>query len=132
FLRALAGATGAGEAGAVAPGTVILVDGYEHLAPLDAWLRQRFLPGLPASCLVVTAGREPPAAAWQIEAEWATLARTAALRNLEPDAAKAYLRRRKVAKAQHDAVLSFTYGHPLALSLVADVLARTGDAAVFD
>src|SRR5437763_12834739 len=40
---------------ALPDGTVLLVDGYEQLGPIDGWLRQAFLPELPDDCVVVLA-----------------------------------------------------------------------------
>ena len=51
-------------------GTVLLVDGYEQLGAIDGWLRQDFVPSLPAEDVVVLAGREPPAAAWRTDPGW--------------------------------------------------------------
>jgi hypothetical protein len=104
------------------PRSVILVDTCENLAPLDAWLRDVFLPELPETTLTVMAGRNPPAPAWQADPGWQTLIRTIPLRNLSPDEGREYLLRRGVPAEQHAQVLSFTHSHPLALSLVADVL----------
>jgi hypothetical protein len=53
------------------------------------------------------------------------------LRNLRPSESRAYLGARGVPAAQHPAALSFTYGHPLALSLVADVASAGGDPTGF-
>ncbi len=103
---------------------VILIDTYETLAPLDAWLRDVFLPQLPEHVLVVLAGRQPPALAWRADPGWQTLIRTLPLRNLSPDEGRAYLATRAVPDDQHRAVLAFTHGHPLALSLVADGFAQ--------
>jgi hypothetical protein len=100
---------------------VILIDTYETLAPLDGWLREFFLPQLPENTLVVLAGRNPPAQAWRADPGWQTLIRTLALRNLSPDESRAYLSKRAIPPEQHATVLGFTHGHPLALSLVADV-----------
>jgi hypothetical protein len=100
----------------------LLIDTYETLAPLDNWLRDTFLPQLPENTLVILAGRNPPAAGWQTDPGWQSLVRTLPLRNLSPDESRTYLLRRQVPVAQHAAVLGFTHGHPLALSLVADVL----------
>jgi AAA ATPase-like protein len=134
FEAALAGAmgvspgSGAAEAMAARGGRhVILVDTYELLRPLDAWLRQELLPQLPESTITVLAGREPPAPAWR--EEWQSLVRTLHLRNLDPDDARDYLARRGVDPARFHAVLEATHGHPLALTLVADVLEqRAGQA----
>ena len=73
---------------------------------------------------MVLAGREPPAAAWRSEAAWRELLRVVALRNLGPEESRAYLGAAGVPKALHEPVLAFTHGHPLALSLVVDVLAQ--------
>ncbi|MBI4672094.1 MAG: AAA family ATPase [Chloroflexi bacterium] len=99
---------------------VILVDTYELLSPLENWLREEFFPDLPENTLVVVAGREPPAAAWHSDPGWQTLMRAVSLRNLSPEEGRAYLKQRQVPEAQLRAILDFTHGHPLALSLVAD------------
>jgi AAA ATPase domain len=109
------------------PRGVLMVDTYETLGPLDAWLREALLPELPGGHLVVLAGRDPPAAGWLADAGWRDLARVVPLRNLRPEESLAYLSARGVPATQHAAVLSFTHGHPLALSLVADVAATGGD-----
>ena len=116
---------------AAAPRSVILIDTYELLSPLDAWLRETFLPQLSVQTLVIIAGREPPAADWRSAPEWRDLLRVVSLRNLPPDDSRAYLIARGVPSAQHDSVVSFTHGHPLGLSLVADVAAQQTDDAIF-
>jgi len=103
---------------------VILIDTYETLAPLDSWLREQFLPPLNANTLVVLAGRNPPEPAWRSDPGWQTALRVLPLRNLSPDESRAYLARRDIPSEEHTAVLDFTHGHPLALSLVADVFAQ--------
>jgi len=55
--------------------TVILIDTYEVLTPLDSWLRTNFLPQLPDTVLTVLAGRNAPDAAWQGDAGWQDLVR---------------------------------------------------------
>lgn len=102
--------------------TVILVDTYELLTPLDTWLRDLFLPELPANALFVVAGRNPPAASWRSDPGWQSLVRVLPLRNLTPTESYAYLNARTVAADEHALIAKFTHGHPLAISLVADVL----------
>jgi hypothetical protein len=102
----------------------LLIDTYETLAPLDNWLRDVFMPQLPENTLVVLAGRTPPSDAWKADPGWQTLIRTVPLRNLSPDESRSYLAKRAVPSDQHRAILDFTHGHALALSLVADVLAQ--------
>jgi hypothetical protein len=53
------------------------------------------------------------------------------LRNLRPDESRADLHARGVPADRHPAALAFTHGHPLALSLVADVSASGGDPTAF-
>jgi hypothetical protein len=101
---------------------VILVDTYEILEPLDSWLREALLPQLSDEVLTVLAGRNPPAPAWRADPGWLPLIRALPLRNLSAEEGRAYLANRQVAEADHQAALAFTHGHPLALSLVADLL----------
>jgi hypothetical protein len=108
---------------AARPGkAILLIDTYEALAPLDEWLRNHFLPQLSENTLVVLAGRNAPLPGWQADPGWQTLIRTLPLRNLSPEESRSYLAKRQVPPAEHQKVLDFTHGHPLALSLVADVL----------
>jgi hypothetical protein len=113
------------ERGDGAPRRVVLVDAYEALAPLDGWVRDVLLPELPATTVVVLAARDAPAAGWRTDAGWGELFRSVALRNLRPDESRALLERRGVPAARAAEVMGFTYGHPLALTLVADVLAQS-------
>jgi len=53
--------------------TVLLIDGYEQLAPVDGWLRRELIPSLPARDVVVLAGRDPPAPAWRTDPGWREL-----------------------------------------------------------
>jgi DNA-binding winged helix-turn-helix (wHTH) protein len=111
-------------------GGVLLVDTYELLAPLDDWLRSTLLRQLPARSMIVLAGREEPATAWRTDVEWAALTHINRLGNLGPDDSRTYLMRCGVPDAQQDEALAFTRGHPLALSLIADVLTRGNRLAV--
>jgi hypothetical protein len=106
---------------------VLLIDTFELLCPLENWLREEFLPELPENMLVALAGREAPAREWLSDPGWQTLLRAVSLRNLAPDEGREYLERRRVPAAQIRAVLDFTHGHPLALSLVADSFDQRSD-----
>lgn len=103
---------------------VVLVDTVEFLAPLEAWWREEFLPALPDNVFLILAGRNAPDAAWNSDPGWRELVHVQALRNLGEAEATDYLNRRRVPAAQHNSILQFTHGHPLALSLVADVFAQ--------
>lgn len=114
------------------PDSVLLIDTYETLASLDEWLRDTFLPQLPAETMTVIAGRTPPASAWLTDLDWSQLTRTLSVRNLLPEESETYLMTRGVPSDQHLGVLTFTHGHPLALALVADVLQRGERIDTFD
>ena len=103
---------------------VIFIDTYELLTPLDNWLRDSFLPTLPENVLTVIAGRNPPAIAWRTDPGWQAYLRLVPLRNLAPAESRTFLLGRNIPEDQHPAVLQFTHGYPLALSLVADEFAQ--------
>lgn len=105
---------------------VLLVDTFERLAPLDEWLRVRLLPRLPATAVAVLAGRAAPGPAWRGDPAWDAVLRVVPLRNLGPDEAEEYLQRRGVDADAHKRLFAVTHGHPLGLSLVAEVLAGGG------
>ena len=107
---------------------VLLVDGYEHLGPLDEWFRTSLLPRLPATSVTVLSGRLPAPPEWRADAAWSEVLRVVSLRNLDPEDARAYLERRGVPADRHREVLELAHGHPLTMSLVVDVLARDPDA----
>jgi hypothetical protein len=101
---------------------VLLIDTYEALTPLDTWMRELFLPQLPEASLVVLAGRQAPAVGWRADPAWSELAEILPLRNLPPGDSRTYLEVRGLPAEQHAAVLEFTHGHPLALSLLTNLL----------
>ena len=132
FRAALAESLGVPADGEVADvlraGThVVLVDTFERLAPMKGWVRDRFLPVLPAGVVVVVGGRRPPTPDWLADAAWRDLLRVVSLRNLPPDGTREYLELEGLPAAVHAQVVALTHGHPLALSLLVDALRRSGD-----
>jgi hypothetical protein len=105
---------------------VLLVDAYEQLSPLDHWFRVRLIPRLPASAIVVIAGRDAPSAGWRLDPAWGSLLRVASLRNMSPDDSRALLDSAGIDPNLHERMVRLTYGHPLGLALLADVIARGG------
>jgi hypothetical protein len=121
--------TAPGEALAGREPVVLLLDTFEAAVGLEAWLREQFIPALPACALVVIAGRNPPESAWRQDPGWADLLRVVSLRNLGPDEARALLSSAGVAEQQQGWMLDLSHGHPLALSLLVDVLSQRRGAA---
>ena len=107
--------------------TVLLLDTCENMAPLESWLRESFLPELPATTLTVMASRSAPSTAWITDPGWQSLLQVAPLRNLAPDESMTYLNLRTVPPLERSGIVNFTHGHPLAISLVADVLDQQPD-----
>lgn len=103
---------------------VIFIDTYEAIATLDDWLREEFLPQISLNTLVVLSGRNPPSSAWRSDAGWQALIHILPLRNLSSEESFKYLSNRQIPETQHQAILDFTHGYPLALSLIADVFAQ--------
>jgi hypothetical protein len=108
---------------------VVLFDTYERLGLLDDWVRTRLLPRLPATALTVVAGRRPPGSAWRADPAWRELLRVVSLRNLSPEESRQYLHACGVDPARHDQLVEVAHGHPLGLSLLADVVVRGGETA---
>lgn len=101
--------------------SVLVLDTFERAAALEHWLRDDWLPSLPASSIVIVAGRNPPGAEWRADEGWRAILREVRLRNFAPDETAAYLAATDVPASQHAAAAALTHGHPLALSLVADL-----------
>lgn len=107
--------------------TLLVVDTYENLAALDSWIREEWLPRLPDKIITVLAGRNPPTLAWRSDPGWHDLLQVLPLRNLSTEDSRIYLQKRAVPDDQQNTVLNFAHGHPLALSLIADLFAQRPD-----
>ena len=106
---------------ALHPRFVLMIDNYDRLYALHDWLCESLYPELPASTLVVVASRKPPPDLWATDPAWRELVRTVSLGNFSPDETRAYLKLREVPPDQHERITRFSHGHPLALSLLADL-----------
>ena len=106
---------------------VLLIDSYERLAPVDDWIREGLVPRLPVAAITVLAGRTPPELGWRADPAWRDLLRVVTLRNLAPADSHTYLEACGVDPTHHDRLVTLTHGHPLGLSLCADVAVRGGE-----
>ena len=109
---------------------VLLFDAYEQLGTLDDWVRTWLLPRLSASALTIVAARQLPGTAWRADPAWRELLRVVSLRNLGPEESRSYLRACGVDEAVQDRLIEVSHGHPLGLSLLADVVVRGGEATL--
>jgi hypothetical protein len=110
------------------PGRAVLfIDTFEKIAPIDDWVRTDFLPQLPDSILTVITGRSAPSLTWMTDPGWKVLMRMLQLSNFSHAESEDYLRRRKIPEEKIRPILDFTHGHPLALSVVADIYEQYPD-----
>ena len=108
------------------PRCVLMIDTFEHLAHLQHWLRAHVLAHLPPDTLVVLAGRAPPDEVWRTDPLWRQGTHVLGLRNLPAAACRQALADRGLAPAQCEAIARLSYGHPLAMMLLADVVRADG------
>lgn len=99
---------------------VLLVDGADHLAGLERWLREEFLARLPGGSLAVLAGRSRPSLGWRADPGWRGLLHTVPMQPLSDEDSREVLRRRGLDGTDQGPALDFARGHPLALVLAAD------------
>jgi hypothetical protein len=111
---------------------VVQIDTFELLEPLDDWLRESFLPQLPSNVAVNIAGRNSLSMAWHGDAGWHELLRSFDLGALSPRESTDYLEKRGVASRAQANLRSWAHGHPLALSLAADIWLQRPDEARVD
>src|SRR5688500_376935 len=119
FTSALSAATG--EISSSPANTILIIDRYEVLRPIDLWLRQTFVPAMPADSRLVLAGRDPPVADWRMAlGDWF---RSVPLDNLDRASALEVLRRDGIGGDDLDRIERLARGHPLSLRLAAAALA---------
>ncbi len=104
---------------------LILFDTYERMSALGGALRRTILPALPATAVVVIAGREAPEPEW-FEGGWEHSVRTLALAPLDPAEGAALVTGYGVDGDAAASLLNWAEGSPLALTLAAAVVRHEG------
>jgi hypothetical protein len=110
-----------------APRRLVLIDTFECLAHLEGWLRDAVLPELPDATRVILCGRATPDAAWATDPLWREGARVVVLHNLAPLECDRYLAARGIGGEAARQLAALSHGHPLALTLLADIAAASGE-----
>jgi len=106
---------------------VIALDTYEVFRLMDTWVRQIFIPSLPANARVAIASRNPPSPAWRTTPGWQGLFRNLLLEPLSETEALGYLTTSGIAPDVARRINLIARGHPLALSMATSiVLSETG------
>ncbi|CAG7655879.1 AAA family ATPase [Paenibacillus allorhizosphaerae] len=106
--------------------TVLCIDNYDSLHLIEGWLREMFLPELPArEVLVVLAGRQQLSSEWQNDLAWRGRLRMMPLEPLSYADVRTYYG--NLGLDDSDAIetlIQDTHGHPLAMALAADTVHR--------
>jgi DNA-binding response OmpR family regulator len=123
FRHALASALGWSSESQTLPqdgGRVVLaIDAYQDLRLLDTWLRQVFVPSLPATARLLIVSREPPVGRWMSAPEWTGLFQSAVVDTLPAPAALDLLAQSGIPLESAQRINAVVHGHPLALTLAA-------------
>ncbi|MDX6684713.1 MAG: hypothetical protein QOF86_841 [Baekduia sp.] len=107
---------------------LILLDTYERMAAADGWLRDRFVPSLPARSVVILAGRSAPEPGW-FQGGWEQMAVELKLDPLPPEAALKLVQAHGLTDGElARQLVAWADGSPLALALAADAVRRDGDS----
>jgi hypothetical protein len=105
--------------GALREPTLLLIDTFELLGPLDHWICRTLIPALPAHVRVVIAGRDAPADRWR---SYGPLLCTLPLANLSPEESLELLASGGVDADAAPRINAIAHGHPLSLQLAAGAL----------
>jgi hypothetical protein len=111
---------------ATASRPLVLIDTYERMTGLGGYLRRGLLPGLPATAVVVIAGRNPPEESW-FQDGWESVVSELELDKLPTGDALALLAAHGLTDDRRGAIVDWADGSPLALTLAADAAAADGD-----
>lgn len=108
--------------GAVPPACVVFVDDFDRWQPMEPWLREEFLPALPAGSVAVLAGRTPPGTDWTADPGWRDVLRVLRLRDLTRAEAGTLLDHYGVPPRRRDLVDAVGGQNPLALRLAVEAV----------
>ena len=111
-------------------GTVlIIIDCYEVLGLLDAWLRQVFAVRLGSNARLILVSRFPPAPQWSEAPEWRHEFRALQLQPISEVAALELLASLGTDSSRAYALAKFAHGHPLALVIGSAAASRLPSTA---
>ena len=99
----------------------IVLDTYEVFVLLDTWIRQIFVPSLPANARLAIGSRNPPSPAWRTTPGWQGLFRSLPLDPLPDADALRYLALCQIPLDVARRINGIARGHPLALSMSASI-----------
>ena len=102
---------------------LVLIDTFEEMSGLSAYLHDVLLPRLDTQVKIVVAGRHPPSLTWPRGDSWLAMIRPLPLEGLSPRESLEYLSRRGIKDPELAGKVAGTAGgNPLALSLATDMV----------
>jgi hypothetical protein len=101
---------------------LVVLDDFQHWAPLETWLRNDILSALPEKTHLVIASREQPSLDWVRDSGWEGITDFLCLEPLDEAACLALLQRLQVSGDQHRKLLRLGAGNPLGLTLAASLI----------
>lgn len=108
------------------PAILLLLDTFEQFGPIEDWLRDECFPRLNPRIKVVTAGRCALSGLW-LQNEWDTLVRNFELEPLSSADVRQYALTRGIEnKRTVEALVRFSQGVPLAVSMCCEIISRKG------
>ncbi len=99
--------------------TVLAVDTFELMGPLESWLLDEFLPRLSTDVRVVTAGRRLHSPRWRSDIAWQGISEELALGFFNTADVHAFLANQGIPQERWSRIAEVSYGSPLVLSLIA-------------
>lgn len=110
---------------ATASHPLVLIDTYERMTGLAGYLRRGLLPSLPATAVVVIAGRNAPEESW-FQDGWEGVVSELELDKLPAGDVRALLAAHGLTDERTDPIVDWADGSPLALTLAAGAAAADG------
>ena len=114
----------AGEQIAAAGVDVVVIDSFERLNLLDGWLRNELIGALPDNVTTLLVGRRGPNAGWRTAPGWRGLLGELEVGPLTAGDVDRLLAARGVRGDDAGRIRRFAQGHPLAIVVAAEALAR--------
>jgi DNA-binding CsgD family transcriptional regulator len=104
---------------------VLVIDSFERLNLLDGWIRNELASALPASVTLLLVGRRGPNVAWRTAPGWRTLLAELVVGPMLDADVDLLLAVHGVSGDQAERIRTFARGHPLAVVVAAEALARS-------
>lgn len=104
---------------------VIAIDNYQAMRLLDRWIRDEFLPGLPANVRLLLATNHRPGPGWRTLSPWNSMSHTIELSPLSSSCSIEFLKKRNFSASQARYVQTISKGYPMALVMASSIWSKS-------